>query len=142
MIPVLERKTALAIHADRIEQIQAAVAFAEQQQVRLIIIGGYDAPLCADLLKKNNVPVIISSVYRLPLRRSEDYDAPFTLPARLAKLGVTYCIAGQPPFHRGNNRNLPYHAATAAAYGLARDEALRAITLYPAQILGVGLAFV
>jgi imidazolonepropionase-like amidohydrolase len=81
--------------------------------------------------------VIISSVYRLPMRESDDYDAAYTLPARLHASGVKYCIAGGARFGASNVRNLPYHAATAVAFGLPQDEALKAISLYPAEIFGV-----
>jgi len=134
MIPVLDGKLPLVIAADEIRQIQAAVAFAARQQVKLILLGGYDAPPCAALLKQHHVPVIVNRVYRLPLRRGDQYDAAYTLPARLRGAGIKYCIACS---GASNIRNLPYHAATAAAFGLPRDEAVRAITLYPAEILGV-----
>lgn len=137
MIPVLRGQLPVIVDADRAAQIQAAVAFAVEQQIKLIILGGYDAPYCADLLKQHDVPVIVSSVYRLPLRRSDPYDTPYTVPERLRKAGVKFCIAGGSHFSSSNTRNLPYHAATAVAFGLPRDEALRAVTLYPAQILGV-----
>ncbi|HWA97821.1 MAG TPA: amidohydrolase family protein, partial [Pirellulales bacterium] len=73
--------------------------------------------------------------YRLPQRRDDGYDAPFTVPARLHDAGIRFCIAGQG--RMGNIRNLAYHAATAAAYGLPVDEALKAITLYPARMFGL-----
>jgi imidazolonepropionase-like amidohydrolase len=137
MIPVLEGRLPLIVEADEAQQIQAAVAFAAGQKVKLIIYGGYDAPYCADLLKQHNVPVIVAGTYRLPQRRGDDYDAPFTLPDRLRQAGIKFCIAGGGKTSASNVRNLPYDAATAVAYGLPQDEALKAITLYPAQILGV-----
>jgi imidazolonepropionase-like amidohydrolase len=136
MVPLFERKLRLVIHADDITQIQPAVAFGAKENLRMILLGGYDAPRCADLLKKHDVPVIIPRVYRLPLRRDDDYDAAFTLPERLREAGIKFCISGG--LELGNERNLPYHAAYAAAYGLPRDEALKAVTLYPAEILGIG----
>ncbi|MGD9647619.1 MAG: amidohydrolase family protein, partial [Pirellulales bacterium] len=126
----------LIVRADELEQIQGAVAFAERQKAKLIILGGYDAAACADLLKRHDVPVIIGGVQRLPERSSDGYDEPFTLPARLQAAGIKFCISGAE--QASNVRNLPYHAGMAAAYGLPRDEALKAVTLYPAQILGVG----
>lgn len=137
MIPVVEGKLPIMVSANDLQQIQSAVSFCVQQKTRLIILGGYDAPLCADLLKKHQVPVIVSAVYRLPRRRNDDYDAAFTLPLRLHKLGVKYCISGSDRSETWNARILPDHAATAVAYGLDRAEALKAITLFPAQILGV-----
>lgn len=134
---VLENHTPLLVSADRLDQINSAVAFAVEQQTPLIIFGGYDAPDCAALLRQYNVPVIVSAIHREPLRNHDDYDASFTLPERLRQAGVRFCISGSARSETWNARNLPWHAATAAAYGLPRDEALKAITLYPAQILGV-----
>lgn len=137
MLPVLDRKLPLIVTADQLGQIQSAVAFAVEQEVRLIVYGGYDAAECAELLKRHQVPVIVAGTYRLPLRSSEPYDSAYTLPERLRQAGVPYCLASAGRFGASGVRNLPYHAATAVAFGLPADEALKAITLYPAQILGV-----
>jgi imidazolonepropionase-like amidohydrolase len=134
---VLAGKLPVIVHADDVRQITATVAFAEQEKLKLVIAGGYDAPQCESLLKRHDVPVIIGGVYRLPRRRGDDYDAPFSLPAKLKAAGIRFCISSQDRHGASSVRNLPYHAATAVAYGLAADEALKAITLYPAQILGV-----
>ncbi|MCA9142812.1 MAG: amidohydrolase family protein [Planctomycetales bacterium] len=137
MLPVLNGDMPLIVDADDIQQIQAAVAFAEQERVKLILYGGYDAPHCTELLKKHDVAVIVGGVYRLPQRRSEPYDTPFTVPARLHEAGVRFCISGSGRFGASNVRNLPYHAAMAVAFGLPHDEAIKSITAYPAEILGV-----
>jgi imidazolonepropionase-like amidohydrolase len=134
---VLAGKLPVMIHADSLEQIQGAVAFADEFQLKLIIVGGYDAPRCAELLKPRGIPVIVLAIYRLPRRRSDDYDAPYTLCERLREAGLKFCISSYGRFGATGVRNLPYHAATAAAYGLPEAEAMKAITLYPAQILGV-----
>ncbi len=136
MLPVLDGELPIMVAADGIQQIQAAVAFAEREDVDLIIVGGYDAPKCVDLLKRSDVPVIISETYRNPRRRGDDYDAPYVIANTLLDAGVSFCIAAGGG--ASNERNLPYHAARAAAFGLPYDEALRAITLYPAEILGAG----
>jgi imidazolonepropionase-like amidohydrolase len=135
--PVLAGTLPLIVRADDLHQIQAAVAFAIKENVKLIILGGFDAPLCAELLAEHDVPVIVAAVYRLPRRRHEDYDAAYTLPERLRKAGIKFCISSSGRFGASNVRNLPYHAATAVAFGLPPNEALKAITLYPSQILGV-----
>ena len=135
LVPLFERKLPMVVHADEIQQIQSAVAFARREGLRLVIVGGYDAAECASLLVEFDVPVIVGGVQRLPRRRADAYDAPFTLPARLRDAGVKFCIAGSE--RTANVRNLPYHAGTAAAHGLTKDEALRAITLSVAEILGV-----
>jgi imidazolonepropionase-like amidohydrolase len=134
---VLAGKVPAMIHAESLEQIQGAVAFGDEFKLKVVIVGGYDAPRCADLLKPREIPVIVSSVYRLPRRRGDDYDAPYTLCERLRAAGIKFCISSHGRFGASVARNLPYHAATAAAYGLPADEALKAITLYPAQVCGV-----
>ena len=88
----------------------------------------------ADELKKRDVPVILGPVMTMPAETYDPYDAPFACAAKLREAGVRFCIrsAGS-----ANTRNLPYEAAMAASYGLPPEEALKAVTLYPAQILGV-----
>ncbi len=137
MTPVIEGKLPLMVRANELAQIESAVGFAVAQNVRIILLGGYDAPLCADLLRKHKVPVIVSSVYRLPQRAYEPYDHAYTLPKRLYDAKILFCISGSDRSETWNARLLPYHAAVAAAFGLPRDEALKAVTLYPAEILGV-----
>ena len=138
MIPVLQKKIPLMIRANKLADIESSVAFVLENDLKMILLGGYDADRCAKLLKENNIPVIIPAVYRLPSRRHAAFDAPYTLPARLQKLGVQYCISGTDRSETWNARILPYHAGTAVAYGLDQEEAMRAITRYPAEILGVG----
>src|SRR5206468_1581933 len=135
LIPLLEGKLPLLVAANDQQQIQSAVAFCAKERLKLIIVGGYDSPLCVDLLKKYDVPVILDGTQRMPTRRGDGYDDAFTIPARLKEAGVKFCIAA----NRGASlvRNLPYHAATAAAFGLLPEDALRSITIWPAEILGV-----
>ena len=135
MLPVLQGKEPLIVEANEIQGIRAAVAFCEREKVKMILLGGYDAPDCADLLVKHDIPVIVGIVHRLPAREYEAYDTPFTVADRLRQAGVRFCIANGGGFW--NERNLPYEAATCIAYGMPADEALKAITIYPAQILGV-----
>jgi imidazolonepropionase-like amidohydrolase len=127
----------LVVEADQAAQIESAIAFAKAHQLRLIISGGYDAELCAPLLRETNTPVIIAGVYRVPQRESDPYDAAYTLPERLQKNGIKFAVAAADRFGGSNIRNLPYHAATAVAYGLNPESAIRSIKLSPAEILGV-----
>ncbi len=134
MIPAFEGKLPVFVTANEIKQIYAALQWAQEENLKLVIVGGRDAWRAAELLKSKNVPVISGPVHQLPARDWEAYDTPFTTPAKLHAAGVKFCIAD---FENANARNLPYQAAMAAAYGLPREEALKAITLYPAEILGV-----
>jgi imidazolonepropionase-like amidohydrolase len=109
------------------------VAFAEARGLKLTITGGLEAWRCAELLKQRDVAVLLK-VLRLPLRRSDPYDAAYANAAVLQRAGVRFAIVTD---EDANCRNLPYEAAMARAFGLTPEQALRAITLSAAQILGV-----
>ncbi|MFO1000851.1 MAG: amidohydrolase family protein [Planctomycetaceae bacterium] len=136
MQSVVNGTVPLIVAADRAPQIQSAVAFGVEQNVRVIIFGGYDSESCgaAEAVQR-------AGHYRCdsrdPRRTHDDYDASYTLPERLRKAGVRFCISGSGRSESWNTRNLPYQAATAAAYGLPYNDAMRAITVYPAEILGI-----
>jgi imidazolonepropionase-like amidohydrolase len=101
-----------------------------------VIVGGQDSWLLLDELKAADAAVVVESIHRFPKRSDSDYDECWKLPARLEAAGVRWCLAtGE---WSSNERNLPYAAGRAVAFGLPRDAAIRAITLYPATILGVG----
>ncbi len=137
MMPIVKKEVPVFVHANRLGQIRGAVFWAEEEDVRLVIVGGQDAWRAADLLAEKNVSVIVSPVMALPMRRWEPYDTPFTNPAKLHAKGVLFAIAnGGDRGDAGHERNLPYQAAMAAAHGLPKEEALKAITLYAARILG------
>ncbi|RMD90930.1 MAG: hypothetical protein D6813_08430 [Calditrichaeota bacterium] len=138
MIPVLKKEIPVFVHANEIRQIEAAIDWAGSEDINMVLVGGMDAWRVADELKAKNIPVILGGVHNLPMRRWEPYDTPFTVAKKLYEAGVKFCIGSTgSPFEAPNTRNLPYHAATAAAYGLPKEEALKAVTLYPAEILGV-----
>ena len=137
MEPVLSGALPMLVSANRAREIQSAVAFAVEHKTKLIIFGGADAEQCAELLKQYDVPVIVDAVHRNPMRRHEDYDDAYTLPERLRHAGVRFCISGSGRSETWNARNLAYHAATASAYGLPYEDAVRSVTIWPAQILGI-----
>ncbi len=137
MVPVVEARMPMMVQANSTKQIQTAIAFAKQYHLKLILMGGADAMQCANLIKEAKVPVVVASVYRLPSRHDAAYDAAYTLPAQLQEAGIQFSIASDGRFGASGLRNLPYNAATAAAFGLTEDQAIRSITLSPAEIFGV-----
>ncbi len=140
LLSVIDGRLPMIADANQQAMIESAVSYAQSQKLSLIIYGGYDAPRCSELLRKYQIPVIISGIYRLPRRRHDPYDAPYTLPDRLRRAGVQYAISGSGAGSPGGAAlacNLPYHAATAVAYGLPRQDAIRAITLSAAEVLGI-----
>jgi len=138
MLPYVRGQQPIIIHADELRQIKSALQWAETNNYKIIIAGGYDAWKVADLLAKKNVPVIYDAMYRLPSSEVESYDIHFKAPELLRQAGVKVAFSLQGDVAAAAlTKNLPYVASQAVAYGLPADEALKAITLYPAQILGV-----
>lgn len=137
--PVLGGEMPLMIHAQGQREIRSALKWAEAlPKLRLVIVGGRDAWMLADELAKRKVAIIYSEVFALPTRGSDSYDVQFTAPAILHKAGVTVAISeGLDRASASGQRNLPYIAAQAAAFGLPEEAALAAITLVPAQLHGV-----
>lgn len=133
--PALDGSMPVLFPANTEQQIKDAVAFAKEQQLRPIILGGRDAWRMTDYLLEHKVPVIYSSTLGMPVRDDDPYDAAYAAPAKLREAGVTFAIASGED--NPDVRNLPYHAGMAAAFGLSRDDALRAVTLWPAEIFGV-----
>ena len=136
MIPYVQGNLPIYIHANEVRQIEAAVHWANRHDVKIVLVGGKDAWRTTDLLQKYKIPVIYEGVTSLPSRRYEDYDQAYKGAALLHEAGIQFCIASSSG-DASNVRNLPNHAAMAAAYGLPKDEALRSITLSAAEILGI-----
>lgn len=134
MIPVIKGEVPVRITANRANDIKAAVEFAAQYKLKVIINGGDEALKVAALLKEKNVPVILGDVIDLPGSEDAPYDEAYARPAELHKAGVKFALSSNDIQHL---RLLPYHAGMAAAFGLPKDEALKAVTIYPAQIFGV-----
>jgi len=133
--PVIDGTKPIYLFADRAPQIRSAVTWANRRGYHdIVIFGGLEAEECIDLLKEHDIPVVIGSIHRMPGRRDADYDEAFTLAKVLKDAGVRFCISGGLG-EASNERNLPYHAAMAAAYGLSPEEAIRSITLSAAEIL-------
>ena len=133
-IPVVSGKMTVFMQAQTARDIRNAVEFARKEKLKFVIQGGREVNKVADLLKKENVPVILDSIVALPTRQDDPYDARFTLPKELAAAGVKFALTSP---SAADVRNLPYEAGFAQAYGLSHEEALKAVILNPAEILGV-----
>jgi imidazolonepropionase-like amidohydrolase len=139
MLPAIRGEVPLVIHADDVRQIKAAAAWAGTNQFKWILAGGRDAWLIPDLLAKDSIPVLFSHVFSQPWRGSDRYDVHFRAPEVLRAAGVRVIFSmGLDSFDAPLVKNLPYAAAQAVAFGLPRDEALKGLTLYPAEIAGAG----
>ncbi len=134
MLPVLEGKVPLLITAVRERAIRDALEFADKQKIKMILAEGNEAWKVAPELKARNIPVILGETLALPLDEDDPYDKPFTTPGELYKAGVVFAFG---TYNVSASRNLPYQAATAVAFGLPHDEAIRAMTVNAARIWGV-----
>lgn len=134
MIPVLEGRKPAYIHANSEKQIASALDFQQRQEIKVILVGAADAHLFLEELKAREIAVIVRKTNSLPRKEDDDIDLPFKMPRLLYEAGVSYCISGEGYW---DQRNLPFLAGTAAAYGLPKEEALAAITSNAARILGI-----
>ncbi|MGB2715498.1 MAG: amidohydrolase family protein [Vicinamibacterales bacterium] len=134
LVPVVERKLPLITTANREQDIKDAIAFADRAKVNIVIAGGTEAGYVAGLLKEKNIPVILSDRLTMPAREDDFHASSYQLAGELTKAGVKIA------FSTGDNTNvrlLPYNAAISVAWGMSRDEALKALTMNAAEILGV-----
>lgn len=134
MIPVLEGKVPVAVSASTAETMHDAVAFAEKQRVKIVVMGPRELGNEGPELKAHNIPVVLGRSLALPEHEDDAYDAPMALASQFHKAGVKFAFG---TFTNEFVRNLPYEAAAAVGFGLPQDEALKAITIYPAEIWGV-----
>lgn len=134
MIPLLSGKAPLMITASRQREILAAIQFAEEQKVRLILADVRDPGKAVEQIAQKKIPCILGPVTQLPPEADMPYDFNYSLPAQLHKAGVKFAFGS---FANQFARNIAFEAASASAYGLPYDEALRAITLNAAEIWGV-----
>jgi imidazolonepropionase-like amidohydrolase len=134
MLPYARGEKPVLVTAYRKPELLDALKLADELKIKVILSGATDAWKVADELKKRDVPVIIGPVMAMPQEKDDPYDAPYANAAKLHKAGVRFCIRST---GSSNTRNLPYEAAMAVSYGLPPEEAFKAVTIYPAEILGV-----
>lgn len=135
MVPYVRGEKPIVFTAERERDIRAVLRFIADMKVKGILVGGQEAFKVANELKSANVPVIFTHIYSLPVRDDDEYDYLFAGPAKLHSAGVQFAISTGDI--GAEARDLPYHAGLAGAYGLPREEALKSVTIYPAQILGI-----
>lgn len=132
---LFDKSQKLYIHANTVKQMLVALDFVKEFGFDVVIVGGSESWQIPDLLKQNNVSVILGQPHSLPTLADDDVAQPYKTPAMLQKAGVTFAINDDDGQTRG--RNLPFNAGTAATYGLTKEQALQAITLNAAKVLGI-----
>mgnify|MGYP001167447901 FL=1 len=138
MRPLFEGRVNLYVHVDDAKGIADVVHFKREYGIQnVVVVGGTEAYLVADLLRENGTSVLLNRTHALPRLPEDDVDLAFRLPKLLEDEGVLYGIQCGGRMEHMNTRNLPFYAGTAAAYGLTYEQAVRAISLNVAQILGI-----
>ncbi|HKW55771.1 MAG TPA: amidohydrolase family protein [Candidatus Acidoferrum sp.] len=135
LAPVVRGQLPALVFADRARDIKNAVEFCEKQKLKMILAGGEEAYKVKDLLRSKGIPVILRPTLSLPSDEDDPYDVLLAQPATLAAAGVKFAFGS---FDNSFARRLGQQAANAVAYGLPYDQALKAVTIYPAEIFGVG----
>ena len=136
LVPFVRGERPVVFRADREAEMRAVVRFAEEMKLKPVILGGNEAWKIAAFLKEHNVPLILTGVLDLPAREDDFYDVMYENAAKLQQAGVRFCISTGDT--GAGVRDLPYQAGMAASFGLPRAEAIKAVTLYPAQIMNAG----
>ena len=132
---LFSKQQKLFVHGDQVKQMLVAVDFAKEFGFDVVIVGGSESWLIAPLLKVNNIAVILNQEHALPTTEDDDVDQPYKTPAALQKAGVLFALNDD--HDESRYRNLSFNAGTAVAYGLTKEQALQAITLNSARILGI-----
>ncbi len=136
MLPVVRGQQTLLVVVNASKDIQEAIKWVQEKKVKKVIFSGVsEGWRVADELAKAKIPVITGPVQSLPTREYDRYDRAYANAGLMKKAGVT--VALKSGDRNMNYRNLPYHAGFAAAYGLGKEEALRSVTIVPAQLFGV-----
>lgn len=136
MVDVFNGKKKIYLHVGSREQIIESVQMFQKHGINdLVLVGANDALYAIDFILENDLPVLLNNLHRVPSRNHEDVDLPYKLPYLLQKEGVLVGLTASGSLH--SQRNLPFLAGTAAAYGLGKEEALKLITSNNAKILGI-----
>lgn len=135
LAPVFEGTLPVIISLEKAEDIELAIKFVQEEKIKAIFRGCAQGYKVADKIKEAGIPVIIDDLYRGPTEPEDGYDAPFRNVGELAKAGVMICFSSGPDPSIG--KDLPHHAARAVAFGLPKEEAVKALTINPAKILGI-----
>jgi imidazolonepropionase-like amidohydrolase len=134
LVPVVDGRLPVIVHANQERDIRAAIEFADEFKLKMILAGAQDVARVIPELKSRNISVLLGPILALPQREDDPYDLLFTNAKTLNDAGIRFAIQTT---EAHNTRNLPYHAGSCAAFGLPKDVALKAITIYPAEIFGV-----
>lgn len=136
LVPVVRGETPLFLEVNAAKDILGAIEWVKERGYEKVILTGVaEGWRVAEEIAESGLPVITGPVQAIPTRSSDAYDVAYKNPGVMSAAGVKVALR---TMDAENVRNLPYHAGFAAAYGMGREEALKAITINAAEILGIG----
>jgi imidazolonepropionase-like amidohydrolase len=138
LLPVVNNELPVMISVYTASGILDAIKFAEEEKIDAIFYGVTEGWKVAKEIKESGIPVVLSSLYGMPSKWEDGYDALYRTPAVLNQAGVKIAFSSS---DAALAKDLPYHAAKAAAFGLDKREALKSVTLYPAEIFGIAESY-
>ena len=139
---LFKNKMNLYVHAQTAKQMTAAISLKRKYNIeKMLIVGGRESHLITNLLKENNVGVMVGRLHDLPWNDYDDLDLPYKLPKILQDAGVKWCFENAGDMEQMNSRNLPFYAGTAIAYGLEYEQAVAGLTLNTAEMIGVSTKY-
>jgi imidazolonepropionase-like amidohydrolase len=133
LLPYLHGKKPVVLAAEQPNDLLTALELANEFHLKVILNHVTHSASLLDKIAATGLPVIIGPIYEQP-KESERYDAVYSMPAQLARRGVKIAFAS---YDSHQARNLPYAAGYAVGFGLSPEEALKAMTINPAQMWGV-----
>ena len=138
MLGALSGKQPIMVHANELRQIKSAVTWAKRRNYKIILAASRDSWRVAELLAKENIPVVFDNVFTLPQRDTDSHDAHFRASGILNKAGVKVAQSvDMGSLGASEVRKIIFSASRSMAYGLPHEAALKSITLHPAEMLGV-----
>lgn len=135
MLPLLDGSSTLLLEVNKDKDILSAIKWVKEKEIQKVVFTGVaEGWRVADSIVQAGIPVITGPMLSTPRRASDRYDAAYTNAGKMQKAGVKVAIRSN---DTENVRNLPFNAGFAAAYGMGKEEALKAVTIVPAEIFGV-----
>ena len=138
MLGLFDGTTTLFIHSSKANDMRDAIKFAKKYSIKkIVIVGAEDALKIVNLLKKENISLILKRVHRLPITQDRHIDEPYSQAKKLQNEGVLFCLSYDGDMEAMGSRNLPFTAGTTVAYGQEYEDAVMSISLNTAKVLGI-----
>jgi imidazolonepropionase-like amidohydrolase len=136
MVDLLNKKLTAFIYCDRAADVPKAIEIQKTYELNAVLVLSPDCYKAVDLIAKSKLPVVLDPeliVWETNEQTNEEEMK--VVPMIFYKAGVKFAF--QTDTSQYGRRYLWYQAATAVKYGMKREDALKSITLYPAQFIGV-----